>query len=144
MISVEKIRAISSIVCKDIVLDPEVESGWPYRFTYTIYEDRETDMQNEFQNILKSMEKYIKASASDGHKSLHFQFDYNINDSYFCKRIVIGVYIILFNNRYDVAVSEEHTLKFNPNHASEIDDAIIASYGDYCQDRRMIDLFIKW
>ena len=81
MISIEKIRAISSIVCKDVVLDHEVESGWPYRVTYTIYEDRETDTQNEFQNILKSIEKYIKASASDGHKSLHFQFDYNINES---------------------------------------------------------------
>lgn len=144
MISIEKIRAISSIICKDIVLDPEVESGWPYRVTYTIYEDRETDTQNEFQNILKSIEKYIKASASDGHKSLHFQFDYNINDSYFCKRIVFGIYIILFNNRYDVAVGEEHTLEFNPNPALEIDDAIIASYGDYCQDRRIIDLLIKW
>lgn len=144
MIPVEKIRAISSIACKDIVLDPEVESGWPYRVTYTIYEDRETDTSNEFQNILKNMEKYIKASASDGHKSLHFQFDYNINDSCFCKRIVVCTYIILFNGRYDVTVSEEHTLKFNPNQALEIDDAIIASYGDYCQDRRIIDMFIKW
>ena len=144
MISIEKIRAISSIVCKDVVLDHEVESGWPYRVTYTIYEDRETDTQNEFQNILKSIEKYIKASASDGHKSLHFQFDYNINESYFCKKIVVGAYIILFNGGYDVTVGEEHTLNFNPNQALEIDDAIISSYEDYRQDRRIIDLFIKW
>lgn len=88
MISIEKIRAISSIICKDIVLNPEVEAGWPYRVTYTIYEDRETDTRAEFQNILKSIEKYIKASASDGHRSLHFRFDYNINDSYFCKKIL--------------------------------------------------------
>lgn len=144
MISIEKIREISSIICKGVALDLEVESGWPYRATYTIYEDRVTDEQTEFQNILKSIEKYIKASASDGHKSLYFQFDYNINDGSLCKRIVIGAYILLFNGGYDVTVGEEHTLKFNSNQASEIDDAIVVSYADYCQDRRIIDLFIKW
>ena len=144
MISIEKIREISSIMSKGVFLDPEVESGWPYRATYTIYGDGGTDVQNDFQNILKSIEKYIKASASNGHKSLHFQLDYDINDSSFYKRIIICAYIILFNGGYDVAVDKEHTLEFNPNQALEIDDAIVASYSDYCQDRRIIDLFIKW
>lgn len=148
MITAEKIRKIASIICKDEDVDMELESKHPYWSACSIYDEEDGEEIDKcekfaFEKLLRNIDRDIKSSATEGHRSLRFQIDYDIDNSIFYKKIIFYVYIVLLNSGYDIDVGKEFVPECKSDKPIEDEDDCF-DMEEYCQSRRIINLLIKW